>query len=211
MGMKDFPGFAGQIFWILVFPHNISEIHLSDNTECLVDGLVINEEESIASAEIAATESRVNLDASRPHRGITCNLGQLARGEVHATLRVAAESEGKARVYCKLQLDDVHFDALQDWLRDRQQEVAAGRRLDSNVVVLAEYVQSCQSIDSRQLKYRAALAAARGVALDDVPPSHIERAIAMELQTRSRAIPRGCPAIVSLVDASGTIVNEQKI
>lgn len=135
-----------------------------------------------------------------------CTLGDLAAGRVEAELTVAAGNIDNSRVYCRLNLKDIDFNTIIGWLEQKKNIALANKSLKSKVVSLVEYEQSSRKSANSRLKYKAALAAARGVMLDEVPSTHVDQALKVESLSRRKLIPVGARAVVSLRDGKGTVI-----
>ena len=207
-----------EVFWGINFSGPLSEIEISDKTRCTVQGLfILGGADSVYAREQEVCrfgESQKgfrNSEYQQDVNGIDCSLGALAHGDVEAVLTVVSKTDKDSRIFCRLNLQGIDFREIVPWLKDKQEKILENCSIDTEFIALGEYTRFQKNIANRHLKYKVALAAARGVTPEDIPVSHIEKAFEAENLNYRRFIPVGSGAVISLRDSKGRIVSSRKL
>jgi hypothetical protein len=147
--------------------------------------------------------------------GIPCTLGALQRGQVEARLSLEFATENckkhAEKVLRQVTWRDMERTTLISRLQVLQQDIRRGRRDDGKIVCLADLVKKPGYVGERSLKYQAALAAARGVSLPEIPASRVYRALVRALIDKKEYIRHGSTATVALYNGRGEVVGRRAL
>lgn len=207
--MQD-TAFDALIQWCLIFREPLSRIELVDSTPCTLHGMVVWQNLGAFLREDFDIEPALedfDTDGSIVERGITCTLGELRTGKVKArlTLEFAPENK-KQKVLRDVSWQDIAGTPLKPWLKTLQNLVLEQKRADSEVVPLAGLSRRSGYFCERSLKYKAALAAARGVSVNEIPLAQVYQFLAREIVDKKEYVGRGESARVALYNDKGELV-----
>jgi hypothetical protein len=213
MIMQD-SAFDALIQWCLIFNKPLSQIELVDSTPCTLHGMVVWQNlddflcEDFSEGLIAdPVLEDFGADGSVVQGGITSTLGQLRKGKVKARLTLEFSPENKKqKVLRNVSWQDIAGTPLKPWLKTLQNQIREEKRADSAIAPLAGLSRRSGYFCERSLKYKAALAAARGVSVNEIPLGQVYRFLAREIVDKKEYVGRGGSARVALYNEQGELV-----
>lgn len=202
------------IQWCLIFTKPLSQVDLVDSTPCALHGMIVWQNVGAFLREDFSKElvqgevcEDFGEDGSVVQGGITCTLGELRTGKVKARLSLEFSPENKKqKVLRNVCWQDIARTPLKPWLKSMQDRIREKRRADSEVICLAGLGQRTGYFGERSLKYKAALAAARGVSVNEVPLAQVYRFVAREIVDKKEYVGRGTSARVEMYNDKGELV-----
>lgn len=207
--------FSAFVDWCLVFERPLSKIVLDLDTCCTLKGMITWQNlNSFLVPSLQSTYGETDECAmgagcvsSIIHEGISCRLGELQAGTVKARLTLAYEPEHRFHDVFR----DIVWHSLPDrdifsWLTKKQEKIWNGLCKDSKALSLASFFKGTGMFQGNGLKYRAALAAARGLSLHEVPTIHVYELLAREAVDRKEYLRYGSKAKISLYNSQGELV-----
>lgn len=202
------------IQWCLIFAKPLSQVELVDSTSCTLHGMVIWQNldpflREDFSGELAPGEACKDFgeDGAVVQGGITCTLGELRTGKVKARLSLEFSPENKKqKVLRNVCWQDIGSTPLKPWLKSMQDQIREKKRVDSEVVCLVGLGQRTGYVWERSLKYKTALAAARGVSVNEIPLAQVYRFVAREIVDKKEYVGRGTSARVDMYNEKGELV-----
>ncbi len=208
--------------WGLVFSQPLSHIVIEESTACTLHGVIARQNLNVFLGDEASPHSLENPVVSAFHEdsalvydGIPCTLGELQRGRIKARLSLEFSPENQGKQPFKVQRDvswrEIARTALIPWLQNLQRQILEKKCGDGHMVCLNGLVKKSGYIGERSLKYKAALAAARGVSIDEIPASHVHRALVRELIDRKEYVRHGGTATVALYNEREEIVGSRTL
>lgn len=209
MIMQD-SAFDALIQWCLTFSEPLSRIELTDSTQCTLHGMVVMQNLDAFLREDFEVEPALedfDTDGSIIEGGITCTLGELRTGKVKVRLTLEfSPANRKQKVLRDVSWQDIAGTPLKPWLKTLQNQVRENKRADSEVVPLAGLSRRSGYFCERGLKYKSALAAARGVPVNEISLSQVYRFLAREIVDKKEYVGRGESARVALYNDKGELV-----
>jgi hypothetical protein len=214
--------FDAMIQWCLVFPEPLSQVAIEEATACTLHGLIVRQRlDAYLGGEVGdqATRqralSRFNEDSALIIDGISCTLGELQSGQVEARLILEFIPENQAGHSRKVLRDatwrDIVHLPLIPWLTTIQQQIREKKREDGKSICLDGLVKKSGYIGERSLKYKAALAAARGVPLDEISSVLVRQTVVRELVDKKEYIRHGSTATLAMYNGRGEIVGSRTL
>ncbi len=213
--------FDARVQWCLVFAQPLSQLTIDDSTPCTLHGAIVRQKlnaflgEDVHYFERNLVISSFDEDSSVVCDGIPCTLGELQQGKVEARLILEFSPENQEDNSSKVLRDaswkDIARTALIPWLITIQKQIREKKRDDGKSINLDGLVKKSGYIGERSLKYKAALAAARGVSLHEIPSSHVSQALVRELVDKKEYIRHGSTATVALYNGRGEIVGSSTL
>ena len=202
------------IQWCLIFAKPLSQVELVDSTPCTLHGMIVWQNLDAFLREDFSEEfvsgkfcKDFGKDGSVVQGGITCTLGELRTGKVMARLSLEFSPENKKqKVLRNVSWQDIARTPLKPWLKSLQDQIREKKRADSEVVCLAGLGQRTGYVWERSLKYKAALAAARGVSVNEVPLAQVYSFVAREIVDKKEYVGRGTSARVEMYNEKGELV-----
>ncbi len=203
--------------WCLVFDRPLSKVIISETTVCTLHGALIRQQLNVFLREEQPKDSKknqafgnINEEFSVVYEGIPCTLGELQDGKIDARLRLEFATENiknhPGKVLRNAAWKDIDRTELIPWLQSLQKHIIDGKREDGKIITLDGLVKKSGYIDDRSLKYKSALAAARGVSLQEISPAQAHQALVRELIDKKEYIRHGSSATLALYNGKGEIV-----
>lgn len=212
--------FDALVQWCLVFDQPLSRITIQDSTCCSLHGMIawqnlnlfLGEKTPAQSGRLERELALFDKSASVVNDGIFCTIGELQQGQVKArlTLEFSQEKSGR-KVVRDISWRDVAKAPLKQWLITLQNQIREQQREDGKTISLAGLIKSSGYLSERSLKYKAALAAIRGVPLSEVPLAHVHRAVVHEIVNNREYIGHGSSATVALYNGLGEIIGSRTL
>ena len=217
--MRD-SAFDALIQWCLIFDNPLSQIDLVDSTKCTLHGMIVWQNLNSLLGEDVTDAQRIeelltfdlNQKSSVIHGGISCTLGELRKGKVKARLSLEFSPESKAKnVVRDFVWDNGTKTPLKAWLKTMQHQIRDKKRADSEIVCLTGIAPKSGYLCDRSLKYKSAIAAARGVSVNEVPMAYVYQFLARELVDKKEYIGPGGSARVALYNDKDELVTSSTL
>ncbi|MFH0781147.1 MAG: hypothetical protein V2B20_04215 [Pseudomonadota bacterium] len=214
--------FDALVQWGLVFAQPLSHIVIDESTPCTLHGVIVRQNLNVFLGEEASPHSLRNTAAPLLHEdsalvydGIPCTLGELQHGQIKARLSLEFTPESQRMQPYKVLRDaswrEIARTALIPWLISLQQQILEKKYDDGYMICLDGLVKKSGYIGERSLKYKVALAAARGVPIHEIPSSHVHQALVRELIDRKEYVRHGGTATVALYNEREEIVGSRTL
>jgi hypothetical protein len=214
--------FDAMVQWCLVFSEPLSQVAIEDATACTLHGVIVRQRlDAFLGGDVGnhtqmkQALSQFGKDSALINDGITCTLGELQGGQVEARLTLEFSPENQGSCPSKVLRDatwrDIARLPLIPWLIAIQKQIRDKKREDGKNICLHGLVKKSGYIGERSLKYKAALAAARGVPLDEISSAHVHRTLVRELVDKKEYIRHGSTATVALYNGRGEIVGSRTL
>ncbi len=214
--------FDALVQWCFVFSQSLSQLVIEEATVCTLHGAVIRQQlNGLLGEEGCGSFGKKRLltvfddDGSMVLEGIPCTLGALQRGQVEARLclEFAMEKQKKHRekVLRQAAWCDMERTRLIPRLQVLQRDIRRGRCDDGKIIGLADLIKNSGYVGERSLKYKVALAAARGVTLEEIPAPLVRRTLLREVIDKKEYVRHGSTATVALYNGRGGIVGSRAL
>lgn len=207
--------FDATIRWCLLFQDNISELKVSLDSPCTLLGMIqwhnlsriMNQNSEVsANPQLAALEEKMVLLED----GIPCTLRQLQEGSIKARLLLEFSLPHlEQKVFRDSTWEDIHCDRVEEMIVSFQDKIKKGETFDTRVIRLACKKVQPGGFAQRSLKYKAALALAKGVALDEIPSTLANRYAAQDIINKKEYLIMGARTKFSLHSETGEVVDQQ--
>lgn len=209
-----------NIEWCLTFNDNLSKIEIEDDTPCVLHGRIVWQDLTCFKEKCASggkcLENQLsvfcNNDSGVIQNGISSTIGELREGTMNArlTLEYLAENNHQ-QVSRNISWNKVAQAPLKPFIKTIQRKIFDGRLPDEKTVVFSGFTHNSSFFEQKSLKYKAALAAARGVPISDIPQSMVHDYLVKEVIDRKEYIGNGSDAKFSLFNGYGEIVSTKTI
>lgn len=208
------PVFDATIRWCLLFEDDISKLKISLDTPCTLLGMIewhelskiMNQSKSVDKIEIDALEEKMVLLED----GIPCTLRHLQEGSIKARLLLEfSVPHSEREVFRDSTWEDIHCDQVKEIIRIFQDKIHNGKTPDTRMIRLACKKVRPGGFAQRSLKYRAALALAKGVGLDEISLNQANRYAAQDIINKKEYLVMGARTRFSLQSESGEIIDQQ--
>lgn len=213
MGWKNGAKYVPTIRWCLVFQRPFSSIALREDTPVTLEGMIgwQNLSQMTKPGPNVVDFHEIVIDAkdrSLLEEGILCTLGELASGGVRArfSLEFLAEDEKSARSK-ELHWQGIGSKRFLSALKEYQRKVSTQKVGEETRIPLDRFIRPSDSLEEKRIKYRAALAVARGVSITEIPLDHVSRHISRDLNDRSDLVIVGSRAKAALYNSKDEVVS----
>lgn len=210
---NNLPVYDATIHWCLSFFDDLSVIEINENTPCTLLGTVewhnLNDiVNNIATPEefypqIAAIEERVVLLED----GIPCTLKQLEEGSIKARLVLEFSfPHSEKEVFRDSSWNDIDQLPIVVMVRAIQKDILSKKTKDATIVSLACGRAKSGLFRQRGLKYKAALAVARGVSPNEISQKLANQYVAKDILNKKEYLKFGARTQLSLQSGTGELV-----
>ncbi|BHH82890.1 hypothetical protein [Desulforhopalus sp. 52FAK] len=207
------PVFDATIRWCLSFNNKLSFITINEDTPCILRGMIEwhdlgkileNQEDcTIVHPGVVALEEKMVLLED----GIPCTLRQLQEGAIKARLSLEFSlPHSEQKVFRDSGWDDIDTLAIVDMVCSIQKKIKAGSIDDTTVISLACGRAKPSYFRQRSMKYKAALALARGVSIDAIPQNIVNHYVARDIINKKEYLVYGTRTRLCLHSGSGELV-----
>ncbi len=211
--------FDAGLQWCLTFEKELSIIRLEENTTCILHGGILwqnlTEGPETSGRGLSLTKNEIpgnGDDYGVIHPGIYTTLGELLRGKVDAQLSLEYTAENKyQQISRNISWERISQTPLNAFLKTVRRKILDGSMPDSKTVLLGRITSNSCVYEQKSLKYKAALAAARGVSLGDIPADQVNNYLVRELLDKKQYILSGSVAKLSLYNGLGEVVASKMI
>jgi hypothetical protein len=205
--------YDATIHWCISFVDNIALIDINKNTPCTLLGTVewhdlnkiVNDIDTSAGfhPQIAAIEEKVVLLED----GIPCTLKQLEEGSVKARLVLEFSlPHSDKEVFRDSSWSDIDQLPIVEMVKAIQVDIISQKTKATRIVRLACGRAQPGPFRQRSLKYKAALAIARGVSLDEIPQKMANRYLVKDILNKKEYLKFGARTQLSLQTDAGELV-----
>lgn len=205
--------------WCLTFKSNLSEIEIDDSTHCMLHGRIVWQDlgrhcglkiDSMANVCRQIFESDDGSDVLS--EGIKTTIGELRTGQVNAKLTLEYDTENRQkRVSQGVSCQKIAKAPLRAWLKTLQNKIREGKIDDTPSIALGSLTKNSSFFEQRSLKYKAALAAARGISMAEVPQTQVYEYLVRDILDRKEYISLGSSAKISLFNSYGEMVDSKTL
>lgn len=212
---EEFPVFDATIRWCLSFDKRISMLQVSEATPCTLLGTIEwHNLSQILRADINETEGHPGVAALEEklvllQDGIPCTLQQLEQGDVKARLSLEfSRPHSEQRLFRDSNWENIDKLPIVAMVRTLQGDIAAGKESDTTVVSLTCMRAQPGYFRQRSMKYKAALALARGVGVDAIPQSVANHYVAKDIINKKQYLTYGTRTRFSLHSGTDNLVGQ---
>jgi hypothetical protein len=208
--------YDATIHWCLSFAENLSSLSLSPLTSCTLRGMAEWHDLSRMLSENGDSFSTMYshfapVEEKKVHLadGIPCTLLELEEGRISARLMLEISlPHAEQKIYRDSSWNSIGKQSLVEMLGTLQEQILAGKIKDTKIVSLA-----CKKVNSifllqRSLKFRAALATARGVGISEIPENLANLYAARDIINKKEYLVFGTRTKLSLYTAQGKVVDQ---
>lgn len=204
--------------WCLSFEKKLSHIECADHTPCILHGRIfwssltedLNRIESARSPQ-GKLKSQIRDDSAMIESGIYTTLGDLISGTIAAQLTLEYTAENRyQQIYRNISWGKICHIPLKTYIKTVQGKITKGTLPDTKTVIFSRNTSKSGVQSQKGLKYKAALAVARGVPLADISQNQVNSYLAREVPSKKQYIKSGSHARLSLYNGHGEVV-ESKI
>lgn len=211
--------FDATIQWCLIFDQPLSQVSINDETVCTLQGVVVWQDLSNFLVESNLNGNEQNQlcevpeeDVSIGQRGISCTIGELRKGKVDARLFLEFTPENDIQNICReVAWNDIARVPLKPFLKALKNKIKNKMMNDTHIIRLDGLAKNTGYLSQRSLKYKAALAAARGVSLGDIPNNQVYNYLIREVVDKKEYVRYGSSAKVLLFNGTGQIVDSRTV
>lgn len=207
------PVFDATIRWCLSFNDKISFLTIDEDTPCILRGMIEwhdlgkilenHDDSTMVHPGVAALEEKMVLLED----GIPCSLRQLEEGVIKARLSLEFSlPHSEQKVFRDSGWNDIDKLPIVDMVCSIQQKIKAGAIDDTTVVSLTCGRAKPSYFGQRSMKYKAALALARGVNIDAISQNIANHYVARDIINRKEYLVFGTRTKLSLHSGSGELV-----
>jgi hypothetical protein len=204
-----------SIHWCLLFAEPLSQVLIEDDTLCTLQGLILwqnlstflgehhrdFDEQMVAGDEFPVVQS-----------SIECTIGQLRKGKVNQRLILELSMENETKnILRDVSWHDVVDMPLKQFLKGIKKKIHDKLMKDTHIVSLAGFTKESGYIGQQSLRYKVALAKARGVSSNEMPLNETCKHLIQEISYKKEYIRQGCSARVSLYNGVGDVVSRKTI
>lgn len=212
-GKTDSPVFDATIRWCLSFNEKLSCLTINDDTPCILRGMIEwhdlgkilenQDDRTMVQPGVVALEEKMVLLED----GIPCSLRQLEEGSIKARLSLEFSlPHSEQKVFRDSSWNDIDKLPIVDMVRLIQTKIKAGTTGDTTVVSLACGRAKPTYFGQRSMKYKAALAIARGVSIDAISQNTANHYVARDIINKKEYLVFGTRTKLSLHSGSGELV-----
>lgn len=213
MGWKNGSKYVPIIRWCLVFEHPFSSIDLKEDTVVTLEGMIgwqnLSQMTKQGSSVTGFYEMAVDShDRSLLEEGIRCTLGELASGAVRARFSLEFLSHDQKTARNKeLRWQGIGSKRFLSALKKYQRKVSTQNGGEETRIPLDRFIRPADSLEEKRIKYRAALAIARGVPIAEIPLDHVSQHMSRETNNRSELVIVGSKAKAALYNSKDEVVS----
>lgn len=208
------PIFDATIRWCLSFADMLSTITVCDKTPCTLRGMIewhdlheilkSEKENDLVFPVVTGLEEKLVLLED----GIPCTLQQLEEGSVKACLSLEFSIPHKSqKIFRSSNWNDIDKLPVISMVKKMQAKIASGAIVDTNIVSLACRNATPGYFRQRSMKYKAALALARGVRIDSIPEHVAQHFVARDIINKKEYLEFGTRTKLSLHSDGGKLVD----
>ncbi len=211
----EHPVFDATIRWCLSFEEKISALTVDENTPCTLLGTVewhdlgriLKADKNVAEGYPGVTAFEEKLVLLQ--NGIPCSLKQLEQGSIKARLSLEFSiPHSEQRLFRDSNWKNIDRLAVVDMVKDIQREITAGKVGDTTVVSLVCRRAQPEYFRQRSMKYKAALALARGVRVDAIPQNLADHYVAKDIINKKQYLTYGTRTKLSLHSEAGQLIGQ---
>lgn len=210
---SNLPVYDATIYWCLSFFDNLDIIDVNEKTPCILLGTVewhdlnkiVDDVDTPVEfhPQIAAIEEKIVL----LEHGIPCTLGQLEEGSIKARLVLEFSLPHSDNVVFRdSSWSDIDRLPIVEMVSAIRNDIITQKIKGTKIVSLACGRAMPGPFRQHSLKYKAALAFARGVTLDEIPQNLVNQYIAKDILNKKKYLEFGARTKLSLQSGSGEVV-----